>query len=103
MFGLGSTLILGVPLYLLLRKHVRPSFWKIVLIGGILGAAPILALSGTHILGLLFRSRTSIIADYGINSIDDIVVSFVMGLIGGVVFWLCTISGESRFSKQVNA
>jgi hypothetical protein len=52
---------------------------------------------------LLFRNRTSIIADYAKNSIDDIVVSFVLGLIGGVVFWLCTISGDSRFSRQVNA
>jgi hypothetical protein len=101
--ALGSTVILGVPIYLVLRNRVRPSLWKIVLIAGVLGAAPMLVMSGTHVLGLLLRNRSSMVVGYMSSSIDDVIFSFVVGMIGGVVFWLCTVWGDPRFSKQVNA
>jgi hypothetical protein len=76
-FSLGSTLLLGGPIYLMLRHRTRPSMWKILLIGGVLG----------------------MVAIYVAGSLHDVVFGFMMGLIGGVIFWLCVVCGDPRLSS----
>ena len=97
-FALAATIILGVPAYLVLRRRVRPRLPIVALVGGLIGAAPALA--------IVINSRYFVAGTPPGTALDWLKFPgefFLFGLIGGVIFWFCTVWGDPRFSTQVNA
>ena len=92
-YAFGATIVLGLPIYGLLRKRV--SFTPVVsaLTGGLvaLAAALLVLLSG--------EGGESNFA----NLSGLVAMVFGYGLIGGLVFWLCAFWRDPAFMKSTRA
>ena len=77
-------IVLGVPLYVLLRRHMQPRIWIFLLAGGFVGVAV------PALLGLWFLLSPH--REPGLNEGLFLVAhGFALGALGGLVFWLRTV------------
>ena len=90
-YALASTIILGIPLYYLLRKRVLLSPMVSILAGGLV------ALAATLLLVLSDEGTRSNMAE----TFGFVATSFICGLIAGLVFWLCAFWRGPAFMKSV--
>jgi hypothetical protein len=93
-FAFGSTIILGGPIYLLLRRSVRPHLPIVAFVGGLIGVPPAAWILINSFEGPLGTAP---------NAVKFLGEFFLFGIVGGIIFWLCTVWRDPRFSKQVNA
>ena len=101
--ALPLTVVVGVPLFLVLRKHVRPSFWACSLAGAAVLCLPVLV----FLLVDLTMKEVPDMAAYGHVTVLhgqrtiwwwlEIAVAFggaaALGLVAGFVFWLIAAAG----------
>lgn len=80
-------LAIGVPALLILRNRVEPSVLILAVIGGVIAAVPWLLL-----LPLGWHSSFDIIG----YLMESVLPSFVLGLLGGAIFYLIGIAGGSN-------
>jgi hypothetical protein len=93
----ATTLVFGLPTFLLLRRHIQPHFWVLVLAAGVVASAPWvllvlgpqadLASIGSHVTAM--DGRLTI---WGwIEAGAFIGPIFALGMIAGAVFWLVAV------------
>jgi hypothetical protein len=93
-WGYPVTLLLGVAVYFYLYRRVRPRFFLIVPIAGIIAAAPAVLLLHRQIA--VIASNGTCQASFGVNEpycglLDGaqlVAIVFGLGCIGGFAFWL---------------
>ena len=94
-FGYPAVLLLGIPAYLALHRFLRPRLATCALVGGCVAALPWFALS-IAILRQPPMSRSCDALTFHswcehLGALTAPAEAFLLGAIGGVVFWLCTV------------
>jgi hypothetical protein len=98
-----SMVMFGIPAYLLLRRRVRPTLPRIALTGGFLGLASLLIFPGPAWLIRIYESWDQLPPGTLIAELRFFGLIMVSGLIGGVVFWFCTVWRDPNFSNPVRS
>lgn len=83
-----ATLLIGLPALLVLRGRLAPTFPTVSLVGGIVASGPWLLLA-------LYSPQTSL-ADLVGYLLESVIPAFLLGLLGGAVFFLVGIAGAGR-------
>ncbi len=79
--------LIGIPLYLILRRHLGSTWWKYVLLGSIIGCVPALLLMMT------VNNEPSGLGT-GIVTIAA-VIGPIYGAVGGIAFWIIGIAEQT--------
>jgi hypothetical protein len=103
----ASAAIFGVPAYLVFRSRVRPTLSAIMLTGGVVAAAPWV------LLFLIEKVPQNASADVQVtyvnvritwarllSNVELVGMIFGLGIIGGIVFWLCVKRSSVRAQGQ---
>jgi hypothetical protein len=91
-FGIVPTLLLGVPLYLLLRNRLRPSARRAMMFGGLLSGLPYSLFFLAPFL--LYWGRIGNAQEALLHSVlPFLAVAIALGAFGGWVFWRIAYSG----------
>lgn len=83
-----TTLVLGLPTYLILRRRVRFTLLSVTLIGGLV------AVAGAFLLALVLPEGENLGRSLGFA-----LTFFVFGCVGGFTFWLCAFWRDPSFSR----
>jgi hypothetical protein len=85
-----QTIIIGLPAFFILRKHLRPTMPNCVMVGGVVSAAPWFGLSLLTVLhGHLTWWNFVLLLEF----VAEIAA---FGMLAGLVFWLVTAAGLGR-------
>jgi hypothetical protein len=98
-----STVVFGLPVYLLLRRRVRPTLPWIALTGGLLGLATTLIFPGPRLWIGMYESWDQLPPGTLIEELRFFGLIMASGLIGGVAFWLCTVWHDPNSSNPVSS
>jgi hypothetical protein len=105
--GIPAVLVLGVPLYLALRRRLYPRLATIVAAGGLIAVLPWLVL-------VMWSAQVASYAevDSCVSVIDGVrtwcgylevmkflAMIFGLGAVGGLTFWLCVVWRDPRYAS----
>lgn len=94
--GVGAypaALLLGLPALVLLRGEVAPTLRQVMLVGGIVASLP-------WLLPLPFGMATN--ADLSGYLLEAVCPAFLLGLLGGAVFYLVGCIGPQSLAKSLH-
>jgi hypothetical protein len=103
-FAVGSTVILGIPAYLAIRRRDRLTLLNVALASGILGWAPSLLFTGSELwyLATMHRWDRSL-PSFPVAMIQHWGLSFGSGVAGGLVFWAYVIRRDADRYNPVSS
>ena len=99
----SCTIVLGIPVYLLLRRRVSPTLPRIALAGSLLGLAAYLFVSGPVLWIRISEIWDQLPPGTMIAELRSSALTMVSGLIGGIIFWVCTVWQSRNFAKPVSS
>ncbi len=105
--GFPAALVLGVPVYLLLRRRLRPKVPVVVLVGGLIAATPWLAMMA------VMKNPTSAAIGTCQTVLDGqttwcgylvglkfLSLIFGFGAVGGLTFWIAVVWNDPRMAGK---
>jgi hypothetical protein len=105
--GFPAALVLGVPVYLLLRRRLRPKLPVVVFFGGLIAAMPWLAIMG------VMKNPTSAAIGTCQTVLDGqttwcgylvglkfLSLIFGFGAVGGLTFWIAVVWKDPRLAGK---
>ena len=95
--GYVPTILIGLPLYLVLRNRVRLRVWIVMLAGGFVAVVPwviLSLLSPADYASLgdcvsVINGRTTWCGH--VRNFELYALLFALGAVGGLVFWICAV------------
>jgi len=101
--AVACTILFGIPAYLVLHRRVRPTLPRIALTGGLLGWISNLFFPGPEKWIQTYKIWDQLPPGIVIAEFRAFGLTGASGLIGGVVFWFCTVWRDPNFSNPVRS
>lgn len=105
MLAYPSAILFGLPAYIVLRRLLRPRLLAIAVVGGLVAIAPFVVLTiFPSAIEASSNDCVSVKAGHTtlcgtVESVKMMLLIFPLGALGGLVFWLCAVCGDTRLTR----